>query len=246
MLPSGPLGGPAFCVGTPGFVEREDWRGDKDRAVRSRYDADQEGEGEVAQGRFAEDEEGRNRDEGEDRGVNGASHHLADGAVDHLVEAAPVVAHGRRVLPDPVEDDYGVVDGIAEHGKNGDDGDEADFPADDGVETYGHQYVVHERRHRGERERELEPKTDERDYDEQRGHHGLKGLIPQLLPEGRAHGRDADLSPGGLAEGVLAPALLLLSAYNRGPDLVAVLSQGRDYRVRGYLVRQRVANLLVA
>ena len=90
---------------------------------------------------------------------------------------------------------------------------------------------MHERRHRGEGEGELEAEADERHDDEQRGHHGLQRLVSELLPEGRAHGRDADLTPGGLAEGVLDLALLLLAAYDRGSYLVAVLPQGRDHGV---------------
>src|SRR5215210_1515305 len=157
----------------PRLVQRKDRRGDKDGAVRPGGDADEQGEGEVAQGRFPEDKERHYRDEAEDRGVDRTPHDLADGAVDHLVEAAPVVAHGGSVLPDPVEDDYGVVDRVPEHGKDGDDDNEADLPADDGVETNGHQYIVHERGHSGEGESELESEADKRHDDEQRCHHGL-------------------------------------------------------------------------
>src|SRR5215212_2410747 len=191
--------GPLWCftcrAGAPGFIEREYGRGDKDRAVRSRRDADQQGEGEVAKGRFPEDQEGGYRDQGEDGGVDGTSYHLADRTVDRLVEATPIVAHGRRVLPDPVKDDYGVVDRVAKHGQNGDHGYEAHLPTHDGVETTGDQYVVHERRHGSEGEGELEAEADKHHDDKQRGYHGLERLVSHLLAESRAHGRDADLAP---------------------------------------------------
>src|SRR5215204_92867 len=192
---SGPLWCSACRAGAPGFIEREDWRGDKDRAVRSRRDADQQGEGEVTEGGFPEDQERRYGNQGEDGGVDGTPYHLADGTVDRLVEATPVVAHRRRVLPDTVEDDYGVVDGVAQHGQNGDHGYEAHLPTHDGVETSSDQYVVHERRHGSEGEGELEAEADKHYDDEQSGNHGLKRLVSNLLAEGRAHGRDADLAP---------------------------------------------------
>ena len=67
------------------------------------------------------------------------------------------------------------------------------------------QDVVHERDHRRDGEGELEPNADKRHDDEQRRRHGLQRLVPELLPEGRAHARDADLGPERLCEGVLAP-----------------------------------------
>src|SRR5918997_673246 len=178
---SGARGCAAYRASTLGLIKREYWRGDKYRAVRARRDAHQQGEGEVTEGRFPEDQERRYGDQGEDGGVYGAPHHLADGAIDRLVEAAPVVADGRRVLPDAVEDDYGVVDGVAQHGQDGDHGNEADFPAHDGVETNRHQDVVHERRHGGEGEGESEAEADKHHDDEQRGHHGLEGLGSYLV-----------------------------------------------------------------
>src|SRR5829696_4264124 len=198
--------------GTPGLVERKNRRGDEDGAVGPCDDADKKGEGEVAQGRFPEDEERRYRDQGEDGGVDRTPHDLADGAVYHLVEAAPVVADGRGVLPDPVEDDYGVVDGVPEHREDGDDGNQADLPTDDGVEPYRHQYVVNEGGHRGEGEGKLEAEAD-KDHDyEQRGHHGLERLVSELLAERGAHGRDTDLPFERPAKGVAYLALLLLRA----------------------------------
>src|SRR5918998_2346358 len=243
---SGALGCAAYRASTPGLIKREYWRGDKYRAVRARRDAHQQGEGEVTEGRFPEDQERRYGDQGEDGGVYGAPHHLADGAIDRLVEAAPVVADGRRVLPDTVEDDYGVVDGVAEHGQDGDHGYEADLPAHDGVETNRHQDVVHERRHGREGEGELEAEADKDHDDEQRGHHGLEGLVSELLAERRANGRDADLPARGFAEGVLDPGLLFLTTYDRGPYLVAVLAQRRDDGVCGQFARKCGAYLLVA
>src|SRR5919112_3051494 len=212
-----PLRG-ACCLelpGTPGLVERKNRRGDEDGAVSPCDNADKKGEGEVAQGCFPEDQERRYRDQGEDGGVDRTPHDLADGAVYHLVEAAPVVADGRGVLPDPVVDDYSVVDRVPEHRENGDDGDQADLPAYDGVEAYGYQHVVNERGHRSEGEGELEPKADKRhDYD-QRGHHSLQGLVSELLAERGAHGRDADLPPERPAQRVAYLGLFLLRANNR-------------------------------
>src|SRR5829696_9527826 len=230
--------------GTPGLVERKNRRGDEDGAVGACDDADKKGEGEVAQGCFPEDQQRRYRDQGEDRGVDRTPHDLADGAVYHLVEAAPVVADSRSVLPDPVENDYGVVDGVPEHREDGDDGDQADLPAYDGVETYRHQYVVNERGHRSEGEGELEPNADERhDYD-QRGHHGLQRLVSELLAERGAHGRNADLAPERPAQGVAYLALLLLRAYDRSPHLVTVLPQGRDDGLSRYVLGKCSAHLL--
>src|SRR5215203_3834411 len=232
--------------GTPGLVERKNRRGDEDGAVGACDDADKKGEGEVAQGCFPEDQQRRYRDQGEDRGVDRTPHDLADGAVYHLVEAAPVVADGRGVLPDPVEDDYGVVDRVPEHGEDGDDGDQADLPTNDGVETYSHQYVVNKRGHRSESEGELEPKAYKRhDYD-QRGNHGLQRLVSELLAERGADGRHAYLPPERPAQGVAYLVLLLLRAYDRSPHLVAVLPQGRDDGFPSKVLWQRGAHLLVA
>src|SRR5215211_2577946 len=251
-MPCGQVAAPlrgACCLelpGTPGLVERKNRRGYEDGAVGPCNDADKKGEGEVAQGRFPEDEERRYRDQGEDGGVDRTPHDLADGAVYHLVEAAPVVADGRGVLPDPVEDDYGVVDRVPQHRQNGHDGDQADLPADDGVETYGHQYVVNERGHRGEGEGELEPKADKRNDYYQRGRHGLQGLVSELLAECGAHCRHAYLPPERPAQGVAYLALLLLRAYDRRPHLVAVLPHGRDDGFPCKVLWQRSAHLFVA
>src|SRR5215203_1974099 len=232
--------------GTPGLVERKNRRGDEDGAVGPCDDADKKGEGEVAQGGFPEDQERRYRDQGEDGGVDRTPHDLTDGAVYHLVEATPVVADGGGVLPNPVEDDYGVVDRVPEHRQDGDDGDQADLPAYDGVETYRHQYVVNERGHRSEGEGELEAKADKgHDYD-QRGHHGLQRLVSELLAERGAHGRDAYLPPKRPAQGVAYLVLLLLRAYDRSPHLVAVLPHGRDDGFSCKVLWQRRAHLLVA
>src|SRR5215212_2886386 len=251
-MPCGQVAAPlrgACCLelpGTPGLVERKNRRSDEDGAVGPCDDADKKGEGEVAQGCFPEDQERRYRDQGEDGGVDRTPHDLADGAVYHLVEAAPVVADGRGVLPDPVEDDYGVVDRVPEHGEDGDDGDQADFPTDDGVETYSHQYVVNERGHRSEGEGELEPKAYERHNYDQRGNDGLQRLVSELLAERGAHGRHADFAPERLAQGIAYLALLLLRAYDRSPHLVAVLPRGRDHGFPCKVLRQRSAYLLVA
>src|SRR5215216_1984795 len=251
-MPCGQVAAPlrgACCLelpGTPGLVERKNRRGYEDGAVGPCDDTDEKGEGEVAQGRFPEDQQRRYRDQGEDRGVDRTPHDLADGAVYHLVEAAPVVADSRGVLPDPVEDDYGVVDRVPEHREHSDDGYQADLPAYDGVETYRHKNVVNERGHRSEGEGELESKADKGHDYEQRGHHGLQRLVPELLAERGAHGRDAYLPPERPAQGVAYLALLLLRAYDRSPHLVAVLPHGRDDGFPREVLRQRSAHLFVA
>src|ERR687894_655903 len=71
----GPALASLYSPGTPGLVEALGGRGDEDGAVGAGRDADEEGKGEVAQGRLAEDEEGGDRDQGADRGVDRTHHY---------------------------------------------------------------------------------------------------------------------------------------------------------------------------
>src|SRR5918998_1576817 len=221
---------PAYPAGAPGFVQRKHRRGDEDRAVGAGEDADEQGESEVAKGGFAEDQEGAYRDEGRERGVDRAHHDLPDRDVDHLLEAAAVVTYPRSVLPDPVEDYYGVIQRVAQDREYGDHRHQVHLPPDDGVEADRHEYVVHERDHRRHREGKLEAEADEGDDDQERCGHGLERLVADLLPERRAHARHAHLRPERLTQGV--PNLRALGqVQGRGPNLVAVLPDTLNNRL---------------
>src|SRR3989344_5710219 len=84
-------------------------------------DADQERECEVARRRWANEVEDRKRDEHGERGVDGAHEGLIERAACRLCKilfAIPLLVDA-QIFTRPVEDDDGVMDGKAEHRKNG-------------------------------------------------------------------------------------------------------------------------------
>src|SRR3972149_6336508 len=92
----------------------EDLAGDEYRAVGARDPPYQQHQQEALDGGAAEEEQGYYGEQHRDRRVQRARHRLGEAYVHHLIEGG--VRVGRRVLPDAVEDDDGVVDAEADDG----------------------------------------------------------------------------------------------------------------------------------
>lgn len=78
-------------------------------------------------------------------GQDGARQGLVDGLVDDLDQGE--LRLGVQGLPDAVEDDDGVVEGVAERRRERGDDRQVDLPVQNGEDAHGEQGVVDERRH---------------------------------------------------------------------------------------------------
>ena len=113
------------------------------RAVRTSDDADEEGEGEVADDLAAPDVHRDDRKQRRERGVDGTRERLVDGPVHEFVNSER--ANVGPVFPDAVEDDYRVVQRVTRDGEDGRDEGYGNFLPGKAVRSEHYYYVVHQR-----------------------------------------------------------------------------------------------------
>ena len=88
----------------------------------------------------AQDEEGNHDDQGGEGGEDGSAQGLVDAGVHGVCKGTP--AEPPRVLPNPVEDDDGVVQGIPHDGQERGDDAEGDLPIGQGEGAHGDDDIV--------------------------------------------------------------------------------------------------------
>ncbi len=123
----GDLLGQLLVLRLPLLQVRQHRGGDEDRGVGARQHADEQHERQVlqlavAEQQRADDQDGRDRQQRGERGVDGPDQGLVQRQVGGLAVGALAGAEDRRrILPDLVEDDDGVVQGVPEDGQQADD-----------------------------------------------------------------------------------------------------------------------------
>ena len=203
----------------------EHGRGDEDRRVGARGDANQQRETEVLQRLTAEEHQrGDRHQRGGARGQR-PREHLGHRPVDDLGERR--TRHPRDVLTYSVEHDDRVVEGVTEDREQRGDRGGGDLATGQGVHARRDQQVVRQGDQHRDRELELEPQPDvDRDQDQRRDdrqHRRLGDLLAERRPD-RLAGEVVDaelrveraLDPGDLGRLELVD-----------PDLDDVLSKVR-------------------
>ena len=133
---------PAPVCGLPLLPMGQDRRRDEDRRIRTGGEADHHREGEVLQGRAAEDVEHRHQEDGRQTRDQGSGQNLAHGAVDDLGEGR--AGQPRHVLAHAVEHDDRVVERVPKDGQERGDGAAGHLPPRQRIDASRDQDVVDE------------------------------------------------------------------------------------------------------
>ena len=158
---------------------------------------DEQGERQVEQRARAEqgeadDEDGRDREQRDDGGVDRPDERLVDGEVGRLRVGHPARGEGLgRVLPHLVEDDDGVVEGVAEDRQEADHRRRRDLEPEEGVDPDRDDEVVQQRDETGDGHlprAEVEGHHDrhEDEEDDEAAERLLVTVSPQLGPMSEA------------------------------------------------------------
>ena len=192
----------------------EDLGGDEDGGEGRGDDADKEGEGDVVQLAAAEHPQRERREEGRGRRHDRAGEDLADGRVDDVLQGAGRIE--LQLLPNAVEDDHRLVDGVARHAEDGRDHGRGELVAGEHEDADVHQDVVQGGRHGADAEAELEAEGDVDEDDEHRDAHGFDGVPLDLLADGGAD----------LARALLDQARVRVGLLQGGEELLGLAVGG--------------------
>src|SRR6185437_5030588 len=147
-----PLGCPPFL---PGHQHRS---GDCDGGISSDENTNYQRKGEALEHLAAKGVERKDREEGQPGGQNRPAQRLIDAAVHHIGQR--LAAAETQVFADTVEDDDGVVHGIADEGEDGGNHRKAHFLSRQGEEAHGDQGVVKAGHHGSDAVNELESEPE--------------------------------------------------------------------------------------
>src|SRR5579875_1947032 len=239
------------------FLEQgEDRGGHKNRGVGAGGQADKEGEGEVFEGTGAEqartDEKQRgDREQCDDRGVDGPDEGLVHGEVRRLAVGHPAPAgNSPGILPDLVENNDGVIQRISENGQQTDHRRRGDVEADQGVDAHSDDEVVQQRNDRADRHLPFKEQRQVKDDRHQKDDQALDRLIGDLFaptrPDGRRGnlvGRNTEFRRDGLDNSVGRGLVQGLGLHLEGGATHAGPAQMLDDGIRDTCAADHVSNL---
>src|SRR5437773_7881666 len=154
---------PAAGAGPP----QDNGRGDEDRGVGPDDYSDDDGQGEIAQDRAAEQEQTQNRDQRDGAGKDSPAQRLIDAFVHDLFDRT--FAAAGQTFADPIVNNDSIVNGIAGDGKHSANHGESKLAVQQRKHSHRDSNIMHQRDDcaNGERKLESEPNENQNPKDAQ-------------------------------------------------------------------------------